>query len=344
MKNFILNVKNFFAPIVLGIILSAIVAPVPVFAAPVPCAATIYFQVTPSALNVSDQLNISGWVQSTAYGSASDSGNGLCRIGQNPNDQTPTPGSAVVSIFRVAVSDNSDQLNYAVSQTQTATGFLKTQDISINNSDNTTQYPFSFTVTPQAMAHQAGSSFSMYARVFGVGYNDSSGLVSGVLTNAAPVAITVNGSSNTQPPAGPPGPPVPNPSTSPPPNNTPPVPTPSPNPAPNNTPPPAPSTGSTACDFNTTSTADKICNPLQNGLGDNLRDAVVALIGKFMAFIAVVAVGVLVFAGIRMVVSGGSEEQLTVAKKMATWAIIGLATSMLSYSIIAIIQNTLSNK
>lgn len=78
-------------------------------------------------------------------------------------------------------------------------------------------------------------------------------------------------------------------------------------------------------------------NPL-SGHVSSAPQLITALIRILFALIGIVAVVVIIVAGFRMVTSSGSEEQITKAKKAITWAIIGLVVSLLSFSIVAIIQ------
>jgi hypothetical protein len=79
-------------------------------------------------------------------------------------------------------------------------------------------------------------------------------------------------------------------------------------------------------------------NPLPvNSLGDTL----LLIMRAFLGVIGVWAVAFIVIGGFRLVVSGGNEEMVTAAKKTITWAILGLVLALLSFSIIAIIQNLL---
>jgi hypothetical protein len=76
-------------------------------------------------------------------------------------------------------------------------------------------------------------------------------------------------------------------------------------------------------------------NPLKLG---TLPEIITALIRILFALIGIMAVVIIIISGFRMVTANGNEEQLTKAKKAITWAIIGLVVSLLSFSIVAIIQ------
>ncbi len=98
------------------------------------------------------------------------------------------------------------------------------------------------------------------------------------------------------------------------------------------------------CNFDHPS-VNELCNPI-SGI-NNLNDAKVKalkLFSWFLGVIGIVAVIMIVYAGARMVISAGNEEQINGAKKTITWAIIGLAVSMLAYSIVAIIENLIQRQ
>lgn len=62
--------------------------------------------------------------------------------------------------------------------------------------------------------------------------------------------------------------------------------------------------------------------------------------GALLYLAAPVAVIILVMAGFNLVMGGAESEQLDTAKKQITWALIGLALIILSYSIVRAILDT----
>jgi len=82
-------------------------------------------------------------------------------------------------------------------------------------------------------------------------------------------------------------------------------------------------------------------NPLPE---DALTDMLIVIMKWLLAIIAVWAVVFIVIGGFRMVMAQGNEEQYTSAKKTITWAILGLVIALLSFSIVAMIQNFLGVK
>ncbi len=72
---------------------------------------------------------------------------------------------------------------------------------------------------------------------------------------------------------------------------------------------------------------------------DNLTALLVNIMKGFLGIIAVWAVAFIVIGGFRMVISSGQEEAILAAKKTITWAVLGLLVAVLSFAIIAIVQN-----
>jgi uncharacterized membrane protein len=66
-------------------------------------------------------------------------------------------------------------------------------------------------------------------------------------------------------------------------------------------------------------------------------------IGKgFLALIGAWAVIAIIIGGFRMILAQGNEEAYGQAKKSIQWAVIGVVVALLSFSIIAIVQDLLS--
>ena len=75
----------------------------------------------------------------------------------------------------------------------------------------------------------------------------------------------------------------------------------------------------------------------QGTLGGN----VTALINYFLGFLGMVAVAFLIYGGVLMVTSAGEEEGVTKAKKIITWAAVGIVIIMLSYTIVTFVTSAL---
>jgi hypothetical protein len=137
--------------------------------------------------------------------------------------------------------------------------------------------------------------------------------------------------------------PTPTPTPNPTPNPTPdPTPTPTPTPPPNNSIPNNKiNTGITADFGNLDETIGNFRNPLQ---AQTVPELISSIIRVLFLLVSIAAVIIIIISGFRMVLASGNEEQLTKAKKALTWAVIGLIVSLMSFSIVAIIQNLISRK
>ncbi len=81
---------------------------------------------------------------------------------------------------------------------------------------------------------------------------------------------------------------------------------------------------------------DILYNPLPV---DNLTATLLLIAKGFLGVIAIWAAVFIIIGGFQMVMSAGNEEAVTKAKNTITWAILGLVVAILSFSIIAIVQN-----
>jgi len=68
-----------------------------------------------------------------------------------------------------------------------------------------------------------------------------------------------------------------------------------------------------------------------------LSEVVLNMVNYFIGFLGFIAVLAFVYAGVLWVVSGGAEEQITKAKKIMTYASLGLLVVILSFSIVTFI-------
>jgi hypothetical protein len=87
-----------------------------------------------------------------------------------------------------------------------------------------------------------------------------------------------------------------------------------------------------------TTASDKLYNPLPT---DNLTDTFLSIVRGFILIIAAWAVMFIIVGGFQMVMASGNEEMYLKAKKTITWAVLGLVVALLSFSVIAIVQNLL---
>lgn len=71
-----------------------------------------------------------------------------------------------------------------------------------------------------------------------------------------------------------------------------------------------------------------------------LGDVIKSMVNFFIGFLGFIAVIVFVYAGVLWVVSGGNDEQITKAKKMMTYAALGLLVVIMSFSIVQFITSS----
>lgn len=81
---------------------------------------------------------------------------------------------------------------------------------------------------------------------------------------------------------------------------------------------------------------DVLYNPLPI---DSLTGALLLVAKGFLGVIAIWASVFIIIGGFQMVMSAGNEEAVLKAKKTITWAVLGLVVAVMSFSIIAIVQN-----
>ena len=75
----------------------------------------------------------------------------------------------------------------------------------------------------------------------------------------------------------------------------------------------------------------------QGTLGQNIT----TLINYFLGILGLIAVVFLIYAGILMVTAGGAEEQVTKARKIIMYAVVGIVIILLSYTIVTFVSSAL---
>jgi len=75
----------------------------------------------------------------------------------------------------------------------------------------------------------------------------------------------------------------------------------------------------------------------QGTLGQNIT----TIINFALGLLGLVAVAFLIYAGVLMVTAGGNEEQVGKAKKIITYAVIGIVIILLSYTIVQFVTTAL---
>jgi hypothetical protein len=86
------------------------------------------------------------------------------------------------------------------------------------------------------------------------------------------------------------------------------------------------------------SEANNIINPLTS---PDIQSFIVTVIQNFLAIVGVLAVVMIIVNGFRYVVAAGNEEMIKKAKSGLIWSIGGFITVVLSYAILAVINNLL---
>lgn len=99
-----------------------------------------------------------------------------------------------------------------------------------------------------------------------------------------------------------------------------------------------PSNGTKTDCLATPNSADCLYNPLPTG---DLTTMFLLIAKGTLGLVAVWAVIFIIVGGFRMVTSAGNEEAYGVAKKTVTWAILGVVIAVLSFSMVAIVEDLL---
>lgn len=86
--------------------------------------------------------------------------------------------------------------------------------------------------------------------------------------------------------------------------------------------------------------SSKLYNPLPE---EDLTHVFLLIMQGFLAIIGIWAVIFLFVGGFQMVMAAGNEEMYTKAKKTIIWAVLGLIIALLSFSVIAIVQDLLQS-
>lgn len=69
------------------------------------------------------------------------------------------------------------------------------------------------------------------------------------------------------------------------------------------------------------------------------REAVTTFINYFLTFLGLIAVVMIVYAGVLLVTAQGQEEQINKGKKIILWAAIGILVIMLAYAFVQVIAS-----
>ncbi len=75
----------------------------------------------------------------------------------------------------------------------------------------------------------------------------------------------------------------------------------------------------------------------QGTLGQNITN----IINFFLGLLGLIAVAMLIYAGVLMVTAGGNDEQIQKSKKIITYAVVGIVIILLSYTIVTFVTSSL---
>jgi cytochrome bd-type quinol oxidase subunit 2 len=71
---------------------------------------------------------------------------------------------------------------------------------------------------------------------------------------------------------------------------------------------------------------------------EELGQSITTIINYFLGLLGLVAVAFLIYAGILMVTAGGNDEQVTKARKIIMYAVVGIVIILLSYTIVTFVS------
>lgn len=83
--------------------------------------------------------------------------------------------------------------------------------------------------------------------------------------------------------------------------------------------------------------SDKPIAAASGTLGQNIT----LLINYFLGILGLIAVGFLIYSGVLMVTAGGDEQQISKARKIITYAVIGIVIILLSWTIVTFVASAL---
>jgi len=72
-------------------------------------------------------------------------------------------------------------------------------------------------------------------------------------------------------------------------------------------------------------------------VSSQFRTAVVGFTNYFLGFLGLIAVSMIIYAGILLVTAQGDDQQIGKGKKILLWAAVGLVLIMLSFAIVRMI-------
>jgi hypothetical protein len=75
--------------------------------------------------------------------------------------------------------------------------------------------------------------------------------------------------------------------------------------------------------------------------GGTLGQNITTIINYFLGLLGLIAVAFLIYAGVLMVTAGGNDEQITKARKIIMYAVIGIVIILLSYTVVTFVSSAL---
>ncbi|MBU1017982.1 pilin [Patescibacteria group bacterium] len=75
----------------------------------------------------------------------------------------------------------------------------------------------------------------------------------------------------------------------------------------------------------------------KGSLGQNIT----TIINYFLGLLGLIAVAMLIYAGVLMVTAGGNDEQVTKARKIIMYAVVGIVIILLSYTVVTFVASAL---
>jgi len=75
--------------------------------------------------------------------------------------------------------------------------------------------------------------------------------------------------------------------------------------------------------------------------GGTLGDNITQILNYFLGMLGLVAVAMLIYAGVLMVTAQGNDDQISKAKGIITYAAIGIVVIVLSFTIVQFVANVL---
>lgn len=97
------------------------------------------------------------------------------------------------------------------------------------------------------------------------------------------------------------------------------------------------STGSSSFFDNPQGGSSTVTAAATGTLGSNIA----TVINYFLGLLGLIAVGFLIYAGVLMVTAGGNDEQVTKARKIIMYAVVGIVIILLSYTIVTFVTSSL---